>query len=680
MTIAMFSAAMRLLKTTLVAASILAVSLAICNGVCISAQPLEFPRVEEFTLRSGVRVFLIPNKRLTEATVRIQFGGGESLDPSGKEGTARLWAKLLTPEASETMPNATPNTSLILAAVRHDACSITAQVPVSSLSVYITALAGTLLPPTFEQTSFMRSTFENAKGKLQREVLAAPVEKKLVDLGIRAVYGETHYLARRATERSINAITLADVQTLHRQLLAPANITLAIVGNVSKSTLVPLLNTAFGFPSGDPPGLPKTPIQPLDDGVYLIQTTAIARLLVTLVGKAPVLGDADYDAFSLAQTLLRYEGESAFWYPEGVWNITAKPSDVPELDSAILSLQSSLKRASEAVNEKTLAIAKERLITLFRYKLGSAPALAELIQMADLKVIPLKNLQTYSKRIAALTPANVQAAVAKYMNPRRMYTVAAGISVAPASPMEQRLKPFGEVFRHSAALESMLVLDSADISLDTLLARHTLALGGAEPTATVRSLKMRADVQLSTMAQKFPGVILTKQELPDKIMRKLEIPATMISQELWFDGVNAFDKIEMMGQEQPVTKRSPKDTESAAFDAQIFPALTMQSCGFRAELLGKKNGHYVVKASTDIGTVKTMVFNGKTFLLNSIEETRQTPQGMVKVVQEFREYERVGNLNLPSVIVLKSGPGTLIGKARYEVNPVFSSGEFTPRQ
>jgi hypothetical protein len=46
----------------------------------------------------------------------------------------------------------------------------------------------------------------------------------------------------------------------------------------------------------------------------------------------------------------------------------------------------------------------------------------------------------------------------------------------------------------------------------------------------------------------------------------------------------------------------------------------------------------------------------------------------------LRQYDRVGELVLPSVIVLKSGPGTLIGKARYDVNTVLNSSDFVPKQ
>jgi hypothetical protein len=74
--------------------------------------------------------------------------------------------------------------------------------------------------------------------------------------------------------------------------------------------------------------------------------------------------------------------------------------------------------------------------------------------------------------------------------------------------------------------------------------------------------------------------------------------------------------------------------------------------------------------------VKTLLFDGTTYLLASIEEMRQTPQGIIKSVQEFREYGIFEGIRLPTTIVLKTGPGTLIGKSTYQINLPIADEQF----
>jgi hypothetical protein len=283
------------------------------------------------------------------------------------------------------------------------------------------------------------------------------------------------------------------------------------------------------------------------------------------------------------------------------------------------------------------------------------------------------------ERAKATTLADVREAAQKYLGTARLTMIVVGSSESLNPLVGLGVAQSRVVYRYSDALEPILTFEKAEFTLEEIIRKHAVALGGTTAIASLQSLIATSELQLSAMGQKFPGTIVTKQKSPNKISRILEIPATQMLQALWCDGSKAFDKIEMMGNEQPLQQRQAKETESALFDAQIFPLLSLHSCGFTGELMGKREGQYVIKASAPNGTVKTLTLDETTLLLTKIEEMRQTPQGIIKSVQEFRDYERVAGVQLPSVIVLRTGPGTLIGKTKYQVNVEIRDDEFMPK-
>jgi hypothetical protein len=459
-----------------------------------------------------------------------------------------------------------------------------------------------------------------------------------------------------------------------------------------------MLKKSFGaWKSGDTPYMTRPRPQPMEQGVYWVET-ARAMPTLALAFEAPPRNDMEYDATRLAANLLEKRINATLSTKDSLLAAVLTLSDnkyanvlvcekrlesTSSSDSASsihaerlvavrAQLHDAVKRcAAEAPSDAEMAASKTILLERYASSLRQAETLASMLLSADANGLSLKELQSYPKRVLALTPEAVRVAAGRLSLPEPPPVIVLG-----SGTLLPTLQSLGKVYRYAANGEPIVMIEDAGITLDSLLALHVEALGGALAVQGISSLTTTTQTQLSVMAQKFPGTILTKQKVPNKITRKLEITATQIVQELWCDGKVAFDKIEMMGQEQPLAQRSAKETESALFDAQIFPALTMQSCGFTPELLGKRDGYYVVKASTESGTVKTLLFDGTTYLLASIEEMRQTPQGIIKSVQEFREYGIFEGIRLPTTIVLKTGPGTLIGKSTYQINLPIADEQF----
>jgi len=59
-------------------------------------RPFRLPPVKTFTLRSGVKVYLVEQHALPLVSMDLSFDGGGAVDPKGKEGLASVCMAMLT--------------------------------------------------------------------------------------------------------------------------------------------------------------------------------------------------------------------------------------------------------------------------------------------------------------------------------------------------------------------------------------------------------------------------------------------------------------------------------------------------------------------------------------------------------------------------------------------------------
>jgi hypothetical protein len=526
-------------------------------------------------------------------------------------------------------------------------------------------------------------------------------------MSARVLLGESHPYSRRASETSLQALTIDDVKDFHALYFLPNNASLAVVGNVSKKELQPLLERAFkGWKQAVVPRLPDFTPRPLPQGIYLVEAPKAEYIHAgkrVVAGNHIELSTSEQRKDSLTQqhpaiVFASLGAPIGAFDEEAMLHALPAPEEqhipnkfatllVPTFVASSANFDKFLSRLSRndhpvqaQMPSDSLFPARQLGYTQHTQRLlDSSRTRAVLVQNSLMNGIKPEYVIATPDRIKAVAASDMREAAQKYLGTERLTMIVIGSPDLLNPLVSLGVAQSRVMFRFSENLEPILTFEKADLTLQEIMARHLVAIGGTTAVASLQSLVSTSELQLSAMGQKFPGTIITKQKLPNKITRILEIPATQMLQALWCDGTKAYDKIEMMGNEQPMQQRQAKETESALFDAQIFPLLNLQSCGFTAELLGKREGQFIIKTSAANGTIKTLMVDETTYFLSKIEETRQTPQGIVKSVQEFRDYEKVSGVQLPSVIVLRTGPGTLIGKTKYQVNPALKDEEFLPK-
>jgi translation elongation factor EF-Tu-like GTPase len=95
-------------------------------------------------------------------------------------------------------------------------------------------------------------------------------------------------------------------------------------------------------------------------------------------------------------------------------------------------------------------------------------------------------------------------------------------------------------------------------------------------------------------------------------------------------------------------------------------------------LLGLKDGMYILETVYDSGIKKHLYFDAGTFLLTKEDAPRKTPRGEVITTQKYSNYKEVSGVMLPGIIESELGGPVLKAEVGYEINKPIEDKEFTP--
>jgi zinc protease len=279
-----------------------------------STPDLVFPTLQNATLSNGIKVVLAerPGTPLVEAA--IQFDAGSSADPADRTGLGGLTMNMLDEGAGGKTAIQIAETLESLGA------SIGASNGLDASRVRLSALKDKLAPSLALWADVVRRpAFASADlERLRRNQLAAIAQEKAQPQGIAlrilppALFGPSHPYGKpfsgSGTEKSIAAISTADLKAFQDTWLRPENATIYVAGGVSLAEITPLLEQQFGSwkasatARGVKPSLAATPAKAVR--VAIIDKPGAPQSFI-LAGRVGTPGNAsDYIEQSLANDVL----------------------------------------------------------------------------------------------------------------------------------------------------------------------------------------------------------------------------------------------------------------------------------------------------------------------------------------------------------------------------------------
>jgi zinc protease len=210
---------------------------------------LKLPPYKKVKLKNGMTVLLMQQREVPLISFNFIVKSGAVADPAGKEGVASMTAGLLrkgtkTRTADQISGELDFVGGTLNADAVHDYTTGTAEFVRKDIAKGLELLSDVLLNPTFPQGEV---------AKLQSQSIDAVKAAKDEAFGVVGVYYNsflfgTHPYGRPADgdERSLAAITRADVERFYQTHYTPSNTILAAVGDFDAAEMERMLSEKFG--------------------------------------------------------------------------------------------------------------------------------------------------------------------------------------------------------------------------------------------------------------------------------------------------------------------------------------------------------------------------------------------------------------------------------------------------
>jgi predicted Zn-dependent peptidase len=434
------------------------------------APAASFPDYRTETLDNGLKIFVIEDDRKPTVTMRLIIRSGSIFDV--KTGTARFVAGLLN-RGTEKRDAATfaTETDSIGMAVEASAASDSIAVSAAGMTKYTPKILDLFTDAIFH-ANFPADQF----AKLQRQTLSALEQEKQEPARLagkltgKVLYGDHPYGAY-LTPEGVKAITRDDLVAFHHEHFVPNNATLAIVGDVKADEILTEIKRAFGSWKKGDPRMMKMAAPPEMHGVtiHLLDRPGSVQSNIVIAQPGPSRSDPDTPELNVVNATIgggfsgrlfqnlrekhgwTYGAYSAFDMRKfgGSFEANAETRNEVTAPAVTETLKEIKRLRDESAPDTEIALQRQYNVGNYLLSLENSARTAQRVQDIDLYGLPADFYKTYATRMAAVTPAKVQALAAKYLSTENL----AIIVVGEAKDVRPELEKIGKVIVYDQDLK-----------------------------------------------------------------------------------------------------------------------------------------------------------------------------------------------------------------------------------
>ncbi len=429
-------------------------------------RPFSVPEIRETRLPNGIRVAVAERRSLPVVHARILINAGSVHEPAEKSGLASLTGTLLIEGGAGGVASAqlAQRIDALAAQIASSASFSQASVNVTSLSnVFSEAMglaASTVRSPMFDEREFSRVRSQALAGYEQAMSSVEAVADRTFS---RAMYRPDAPYARNpaGTATTLNAITRDDIAAWHSRMYAPANTTILFVGDIAFNDAVALVTKLFGDWNVAAPSitLPANALQNAGSSrVILVDRPGSVQSSI-YVG-VPGIAMTD-DSFFKMTVLNRIMGggftsrintnlreRRGFTYGANTANAALQNAGTfyasssvrtSATDSALAEVMNEYRRiVAEPVPAAEFQAGVNNLVASFPASVQSVQELAGRLQTLLIYGMPLDYYNTYRERLAAVTPADLNAIASQRLAPSAVTMVVVGDLAQIEAPIRSR--------------------------------------------------------------------------------------------------------------------------------------------------------------------------------------------------------------------------------------------------
>ncbi|MEY3473725.1 MAG: hypothetical protein RL087_183 [Pseudomonadota bacterium] len=418
-------------------------------------------QLQHWTQPSGARVWLAESPAIPMVDVQIDFDAGSRRDPAAQAGLAAASASMLSRGLRAAGTQAALDENQLAEAWTDLGASLVARSSLDRMSFLLRSLTyRDLLDASVRLAARQlgHPAFPADVWQRERERISAAYKEAGTRPGTiasrrftRAVFG-SHPYGVEATPETLERISVADMQTWHRNHLQACRARVSIVGAVTRAQADELVRTLLAqLPRDDGRGCAPLPavaeVSPLSAPVEQIVPFESAQAHVLIGQPGFKRNDPDFFPLIVGNHILGGGGFVSRLYGEvrekrglsySVYSFFA-----PGLHAGAFTvgLQTRPDQARQAVGvarevlerfvadgptEAELQAAKDNLIGGFALRIDSNAKLLDNISAIAWNDLPLDYLQTWTQQVARVSVADIRAAFARKLQPQRSVVVVVG--------------------------------------------------------------------------------------------------------------------------------------------------------------------------------------------------------------------------------------------------------------
>ena len=428
---------------------------------------VKLPRAQETRLSNGAYLMVLEDHRVPSVQFEIiMIGAGGYYDPAGMPGLAATTASLMdegtTTRSSEQIAQALDTMAAsvsVSASEGSQIATVTGSALTDQFDAVLALAADILLNPSFPEKEIGLYKVRARAGLEERRSNPNFLRQERY---AKAVYGDHPAASVGLTRESLEKMTRETLVSFHKQNYVPDHAIIGISGDITLAEARTKFETALkGWAkSGKPlPGVTDPP----DHGpmkISLVNRPGSVQTAFMLGEQAINRTDPDYDAIVVMNQILGGSNGRLYrelrerkGYTYGVYSNTRflryrgdwrSQMDVRTevTDASLRDLLAEInKMRDEPVPIEEFRDAQRSLTASFALSLENPAGLLNLYIVRQLYTFPVDYWDRYTDRIAAVTPAQVQAVARKYLDPKRLQIVAVG----DAAKIASHLQSFGSL-------------------------------------------------------------------------------------------------------------------------------------------------------------------------------------------------------------------------------------------
>lgn len=483
------------------------------------------------------------------------------------------------------------------------------------------------------------------------------------------IYGAGYPSGEIVTMETLDNIQLSDLESYYQTYFAPNVSRLVIVGDISQEDARKQAEKYFG----------KWQRKNVPVAKYIIPT-APAQRKVAFANKPGAVQSAidvcypitfnlkenDYDAARVMSQILGGSGNGYLFlnlredksWTYGIYTSLVAGEQIGSMsltsgrgaasvkamatDSAVFEIFNEFNRIiNEPVSEDQLRNAVTYSAGAFSRSLEDSETIARFAVNIDKYGLPKDYYRNYLKRLAALTPRDIQSAARKYVKPENAWVV-----VTTDRQYVDNLSRFsadGKVqwFDYNANPIETPEEQDANITAEEVISNYVKAIGGKDAIEKINDYKMIGEMQM--MGQ--TAAVEQYFKKPNLSVTSITMQGMLI-QKMAFDG----EILRMAGMQGSQEVNEGPEYDSIKNNAGISPEMNYLQNGYALTVGGIEsiNGEdaYILKVEQNGKSTMEYYSVDSGLKLRNVQ-TNETPMGEMQTITDYSDYREINGVKLP---------------------------------